>query len=167
MSLCIYCYVIFPDGMCLYFFFFFKQKTAYEMRISDWSSDVCSSDLPARRGSGGGVVRTQCAVGAQEPFARLRLELRADIHRRLVDMQRDRDLVAAGVGDGVVFVRRDQAAGAAGTGMHAAGGAEAETLAVTFEQLVLGDFQFAVPDALHAPQAAVVVDRRALSGRPG
>src|SRR3546814_20126009 len=33
---------------CLYFFlvfFFFKQKTAYEMRISDWSSDVCSSDL--------------------------------------------------------------------------------------------------------------------------
>src|SRR3546814_1161216 len=29
-------------------FFFFKQKTAYEMRISDWSSDVCSSDLPFR-----------------------------------------------------------------------------------------------------------------------
>src|SRR3546814_4128062 len=29
------------------FLFFFKQKTAYEMRISDWSSDVCSSDLPA------------------------------------------------------------------------------------------------------------------------
>src|SRR3546814_7770561 len=28
-------------------FFFFKQKTAYEMRISDWSSDVCSSDLVA------------------------------------------------------------------------------------------------------------------------
>src|SRR3546814_6390217 len=27
-------------------FFFFTQKTAYEMRISDWSSDVCSSDLP-------------------------------------------------------------------------------------------------------------------------
>src|SRR3546814_7010200 len=32
-------------------FFFFKQKTAYEMRISDWSSDVCSSDLRAPRGS--------------------------------------------------------------------------------------------------------------------
>src|SRR3546814_2529475 len=29
-------------------FFFFKQKTAYEMRISDWSSDVCSSDLHSR-----------------------------------------------------------------------------------------------------------------------
>src|SRR3546814_17901990 len=40
--------------MCLYYvmpvrcFFFFKQKTAYEMRISDWSSDVCSSDLVQR-----------------------------------------------------------------------------------------------------------------------
>src|SRR3546814_2513681 len=33
------------------FFFFFKQKTAYEMRISDWSSDVCSSDLPAAPGA--------------------------------------------------------------------------------------------------------------------
>src|SRR3546814_9017125 len=31
----------------MYCFFFFKQKTAYEMRISDWSSDVCSSDLLA------------------------------------------------------------------------------------------------------------------------
>src|SRR3546814_7300987 len=37
------CYCI-----CIVFFlFFFKQKTAYEMRISDWSSDVCSSDLDA------------------------------------------------------------------------------------------------------------------------
>src|SRR3546814_2309457 len=34
------------ECMCLFgLFFFFKQKTAYEMRISDWSSDVCSSDL--------------------------------------------------------------------------------------------------------------------------
>src|SRR3546814_5847028 len=39
--LCVVCsyYVL------LVFFFFFKHKTAYEMRISDWSSDVCSSDL--------------------------------------------------------------------------------------------------------------------------
>src|SRR3546814_5332262 len=36
----------FSSAIILYFFFFFfKQKTAYEMRISDWSSDVCSSDL--------------------------------------------------------------------------------------------------------------------------
>src|SRR3546814_10509791 len=32
-------------GLFVMSFFFFKQKTAYEMRISDWSSDVCSSDL--------------------------------------------------------------------------------------------------------------------------
>src|SRR3546814_2054014 len=41
-SVCLYLYHLF---YCL--FFFFKQKTAYEMRISDWSSDVCSSDLAA------------------------------------------------------------------------------------------------------------------------
>src|SRR3546814_17068921 len=35
--------------ICLFLLFFFKQKTAYEMRISDWSSDVCSSDLLAVR----------------------------------------------------------------------------------------------------------------------
>src|SRR3546814_8231812 len=34
--------------MMSFLFFFFKQKTAYEMRISDWSSDVCSSDLMPR-----------------------------------------------------------------------------------------------------------------------
>src|SRR3546814_5295151 len=33
--------------LCGLEFYFFKQKTAYEMRISDWSSDVCSSDLDA------------------------------------------------------------------------------------------------------------------------
>src|SRR3546814_4528194 len=38
----------------VFFVFFFKQKTAYEMRISDWSSDVCSSDL---RGGGRSSAR--------------------------------------------------------------------------------------------------------------
>src|SRR3546814_10803922 len=37
-------YILIAVGVCI-IFFFFKQKTAYEMRISDWSSDVCSSDL--------------------------------------------------------------------------------------------------------------------------
>src|SRR3546814_8031631 len=46
-------YIVFSVELVVYwlcYFFFFKQKTAYEMRISDWSSDVCSSDLvrPAR-----------------------------------------------------------------------------------------------------------------------
>src|SRR3546814_8460643 len=41
------CYLFYSFGILyvLCVFFFFKQKTAYEMRISDWSSDVCSSDL--------------------------------------------------------------------------------------------------------------------------
>src|SRR3546814_9908883 len=47
--------------LCFLIFFFFKQKTAYEMRISDWSSDVCSSDLHAL-----GVV----VVGEAEVVAR-------------------------------------------------------------------------------------------------
>src|SRR3546814_7853298 len=38
-------YYVFCGLFCFNCFFFFKQKTAYEMRISDWSSDVCSSDL--------------------------------------------------------------------------------------------------------------------------
>src|SRR3546814_7987564 len=56
-------------------FFFFKQKTAYEMRISDWSSDVCSSDLqkrfeinghrarPCRQRSSAAVWRRRGAAG--------------------------------------------------------------------------------------------------------
>src|SRR3546814_8503154 len=47
MCLWFYCACLFID-LCVSSFFFFKQKTAYEMRISDWSSDVCSSDLGAR-----------------------------------------------------------------------------------------------------------------------
>src|SRR3546814_7427160 len=43
--MCVYYYVVYGDGWRCCFVFFFKQKTAYEMRISDWSSDVCSSDL--------------------------------------------------------------------------------------------------------------------------
>src|SRR3546814_8308180 len=47
----------------LLFFFFFKQKTAYEMRISDWSSDVCSSDLsPAGPGCHRPVPSPPCAA---------------------------------------------------------------------------------------------------------
>src|SRR3546814_2014950 len=41
------CYLVVFFVVSCVFFFFFKQKTAYEMRISDWSSDVCSSDLAA------------------------------------------------------------------------------------------------------------------------
>src|SRR3546814_4964818 len=45
-------------------FFLFKQKTAYEMRISDWSSDVCSSDLMAYQRPSGTAVEFMGAAGS-------------------------------------------------------------------------------------------------------
>src|SRR3546814_16398491 len=51
----------------MFCFFFFKQKTAYEMRISDWSSDVCSSDLGHQRHPGRRSRRTQARHGGRRP----------------------------------------------------------------------------------------------------
>src|SRR3546814_1664465 len=75
-------------------FFFFKQKTAYEMRISDWSSDVCSSDLPVIRRF---ERRPFGQVGAFDPhvddlgaiFQRLAIERDLDIvhHRAALGRQ--------------------------------------------------------------------------------
>src|SRR3546814_6866888 len=48
---------VFALSYYVFVVFFFKQKTAYEMRISDWSSDVCSSDL--FRDAGGAPVHPQ------------------------------------------------------------------------------------------------------------
>src|SRR3546814_1483869 len=46
------CVVNVVDAVMVSLFLFFKQKTAYEVRISDWSSDVCSSDLRAQYHAG-------------------------------------------------------------------------------------------------------------------
>src|SRR3546814_1251115 len=54
-------------------FFFFKQKTAYEMRISDWSSDVCSSDLWLRH------VRILPSPNTNAPFRELSAKLRTPL----------------------------------------------------------------------------------------
>src|SRR3546814_4807955 len=62
--------------ICSYSFFFFKQKTAYEMRISDWSSDVCSSDLiivgmgALARADGAAVLATARAIADECKLAR-------------------------------------------------------------------------------------------------
>src|SRR3546814_3849984 len=58
-------HVFVRSSFSLYFFFFFKQKTAYEMRISDWSSDVCSSDLAAAL-----ARRFGKRIDIVEPYAR-------------------------------------------------------------------------------------------------
>src|SRR3546814_10227011 len=52
-------------------FYFFKQKTAYEMRISDWSSDVCSSDLAAIFPLDGDTALAGTATIAGETFGRI------------------------------------------------------------------------------------------------
>src|SRR3546814_3378967 len=51
--------------MCVVFFF--KQKTAYEMRISDWSSDVCSSDLPSTRAAPPASTPARCTRSTAAP----------------------------------------------------------------------------------------------------
>src|SRR3546814_1912560 len=58
------CYSMLVLGILCVFFFFFKQKTAYDVRISDWSSDVCSSDLSAVYSDG------KQTGAAQEAFAK-------------------------------------------------------------------------------------------------
>src|SRR3546814_4845932 len=62
--------------------FFFKQKTAYEMRISDWSSDVCSSDLSRRV--------EEPLDGRQRGHIRLPRDRHVDVERRAVLAERHR-----------------------------------------------------------------------------
>src|SRR3546814_622390 len=64
------CFCIYTCVSCVlitFVFFFFKQETAYDMRISDWSSDVCSSDLPADEVDAGRAGRLRGAAGPAVP----------------------------------------------------------------------------------------------------
>src|SRR3546814_5477603 len=90
-------------------FVFFKQKTAYEMRISDWSSDVCSSDLRPlanfpeqriNRREGPLVTRTKVAIGVPETAIIIGPALREIL---LVESGRDQD-ERVGVGKRPPFV---------------------------------------------------------------
>src|SRR3546814_7994480 len=63
-----------------YCFFFFKQKTAYEMRISDWSSDVCSSDLVEGRRLQGGEDPRAGRIDARAGGVALAQEGRQRLH---------------------------------------------------------------------------------------
>src|SRR3546814_17070688 len=72
--------------LSFYTFFFFKQKTAYEMRISDWSSDVCSSDLVPRHVPGRSAGRRLQTLWprseARPPLGEARHGRSAAPHRR-------------------------------------------------------------------------------------
>src|SRR3546814_4585681 len=79
----------------VFFFFFFKQKTAYEVRISDWSSDVCSSDL---------------------------LVVGAETLTRMVDWSERETCVLFGDGAGAVVLEASSEPGIYATCLHADGG---------------------------------------------
>src|SRR3546814_17802150 len=70
--------------MMFFCFFFFKQKTAYEMRISDWSSDVCSSDLiDCRIWPGVGSARVSTCLAASHRPARITARAHRSEERRV------------------------------------------------------------------------------------
>src|SRR3546814_7696650 len=86
------------------FFFFFKQKTAYEMRISDWSSDVCSSDLDClgrgrlflagtvadvREREGARAVKGHALARRAGSFARLRPDRKSVVEGKSVSVRVD------------------------------------------------------------------------------
>src|SRR3546814_3384211 len=71
-------------------FFFFKQKTAYEMRISDWSSDVCSSDLAVGHDQAGADRTDEDGKAAHFPDQRLGQELHRALGGRIADHMIDR-----------------------------------------------------------------------------
>src|SRR3546814_6820566 len=75
--------------MSMLSFFFFKQKTAYEMRISDWSSDVCSSDLGIERG-GLAVQRDDAAKLCRRHPALQRRQILHQLVGRLLGRYRQR-----------------------------------------------------------------------------
>src|SRR3546814_12585526 len=91
MFFVLWCLVVGMWDVVLFLFFFFKQKTAYEMRISDWSSDVCSSDLiDARFGDDRRrIARILVIAGVEDGVAR--------IVRDLVDRRRRR-------GDAIIMI---------------------------------------------------------------
>src|SRR3546814_9092564 len=78
---CISFYVYVLSLSVLLYFFFFKQKTAYEMRISDWSSDVCSSDLEQSIGGLG---------SRRQHFRYVRIEGQRDERQDHRNVQHDR-----------------------------------------------------------------------------
>src|SRR3546814_1641439 len=91
--------------MVFFFFFFFKQKTAYEMRISDWSSDVCSSDLAGvvqvgldQRTAVVQLIEVGCAEHLGDGATYQQVGNRAPL---------DRDLLVGGRAGGAVVGRAD------------------------------------------------------------
>src|SRR3546814_3175349 len=88
-------YILIICLVLLGLFFFFKQKTAYDMRISDWSSDVCSSDLFELRLFGN--MRVDGAISAHPSASEPGRESVGErVRRRLAHRAADRKSVVEG-----------------------------------------------------------------------
>src|SRR3546814_1238759 len=100
---------------CISVFFFFKQKTAYEMRISDWSSDVCSSDLAAAETSVGAApvdstetlrIASLTMLFAVQVIVPLNFQL--DLGHRLDFVRKPRGLDELGIDLGEIHEGKDR-----------------------------------------------------------
>src|SRR3546814_11713614 len=132
------------------YFFFFKQKTAYEMRISDWSSDVCSSDLFADEEY---IVEPLFALLLARAFAGLKLRVAGRIGLRhrfghrlagVADRRHHHLVIAAilapwmaeqefGASDLLGVVRRHHEGGGPGAGRGIIYGDRSDRLVLAFE----------------------------------
>src|SRR3546814_4599484 len=177
------------DFEIIYLFFFFKQKTAYDMRISDWSSDVCSSDLardPRLEPANVRVVVLQRVVGEADAAAAIRFDQRGRGALAEAEFDQRRNLrgraslaVLADRGNGRLHARllglqpRDLVGDLlAGLGVLAAdpGGADAGGLAAQFVRaLALRDRPahrgLRAGDGAAVPALAVVPDQDRLAER--
>src|SRR3546814_10427633 len=134
------------------FFFFFKQKTAYEMRISDWSSDVCSSDLPQDRAS---YFKALLEVTDLEDFRNQVAAIEKDIPAPAEPLAAKLE-TAAGIAGAGRFLKPLLAKVPAAAELSA-------TLAACAKELVTaqGEAAPADPAALFARLAAILADKRA------
>src|SRR3546814_4158148 len=86
-------------------FFFFKQKTAYEMRISDWSSDVCSSDLRDHPATIDDFKSNQLAAIVAQPIGTRRRSTAHEVIRFLRDRRAEPHVLGVG---GPVGIRSEE-----------------------------------------------------------
>ena len=150
-------------------------RTLTLLRAADFESAASTDSATSARIKRRSMRHSVDRVERQLPFATLVIAGRAGlrlVHATAGDglgvhVQADRHRAAAGIADGVVLVRRDQTAGRTGAGDEGCFGVEAPACGIVRTQRVTGDLQLALPDALDAPQAGVIVDAGALARSPG
>src|SRR3546814_2002364 len=148
--------------LCL---FFFKKKTAYEMRISDWSSDVCSSDLAAALATGNSVLAKPAEQTTLVGFEAVKLLHEAGVPEAVLQLVPGDGVTvgAALTGDpriaGVVFTGSNGTALAINRALAAREGAIGTLIAETGGQNALVADSSALPEQLVKDVMASALDR--------